>query len=215
MPYGWPLAFDNIGKSLELRVPFLIIDAVVWLSVAVSLGSVFEEWREKRANLSLPKRRCVSRLVRVVPLLVIIGVIEGYLRAQPRSGSIFPPRACREFFGTELDFDVGLFTDPVYSWPVLRALIIFAVGCSVYNAGRLLSWMAFRIAHLSGASCACGPPILRSSAVARTLRRSGASAVASERLSVREPQLVRFISYVLVGAIVLYFLAIFSVPRIR
>ena len=41
-----------------------------------------------------------------------------------------------DLVGPKLAIDIGLFTDPVYCWPLVRIVVISSIGCAVYAVGH-------------------------------------------------------------------------------
>jgi hypothetical protein len=138
--YGWPMPFNNVwceGFHHAWRPQILLLDIAVWFVLAASTGYVLDVWRRK-PNKRQVTLRTLFALQSVAAVVLALGCVEGYLRAHPNNDSIFPEYARWEFGAVSLWFDIGLFTDPLRSSPILRATIVFAVACSVYTAGHFL-----------------------------------------------------------------------------
>jgi hypothetical protein len=138
--YGWPMPFNNVSDGnfrREWRPAVLILDVAVWFVLAGSTGYVLDVWRRK-PNKHQVTLRGLFALQSVAAVVLALGCIEGYLRAHHDSGSIVPKYAQWDVGNIRLWFDIGLFTDPLRSWPILRATTVFAVACSVHTAGHLL-----------------------------------------------------------------------------
>jgi hypothetical protein len=145
--YGWPMPFNNVwyrNVQGDWRPSILLVDAPIWLMLTGSVGYTLERWRRR------PKRFQTTLgglfvLQGVVAALCALGCMEGYLRAHPNNGSMWPLYARWDICNVSLWFDLGLFTDPpLYRFPS-RLAIIFAIGCFVYTVIRLLSSTVRRV----------------------------------------------------------------------
>jgi hypothetical protein len=166
--YGWPVSFNNVWNATGRGGwhPWLLaLDVAVWLILLASVGYTLERfWRKtNRFQFSLGS---LFGLQVIVALLCALGYTEGYLRAHPNNGSIypkyatwdgafsepldaifdslFPKHACRDLGGVTVGLDIGLFTDPLVRWRLPRIAIIFAIGCVMYTTGSLISRAVWR-----------------------------------------------------------------------
>ena len=137
--YGWPMPFNNLWYRGfdEWNLLILTIDLAVWMVLAASLGVVVERWQRK------PNRRklTISGVIAfqaVLAGLLALAIGEAWLRAHPNNNSVFPVYAQRQFGNLNVWFDIGLFTDPPHRWPLVRIIIVTAMGCAIYLGGSIL-----------------------------------------------------------------------------
>jgi hypothetical protein len=193
--YGWPMPFNNVwyeGWHGDWRPSILIVDAPVWLSLTGAVGYTLERWRRK------PKRFHMTLgglfvLQGVAAAVYAIGCIEGYLRAHPNNGSMFPAYARWNIGSVSLWFDLGLFTDPPGCRPLIRLAVILAIGCLVYGMVCGVSSATRRV---------CGG------------RAAPAESVATENPR-RDPLPARIILFVLVVVILLFVWGTLFPPAVR
>jgi hypothetical protein len=74
--------------------------------------------------------------------LVALRCAEAYFHEHPGNDFIFPRYGRANLGGIDVWLDVGLFTDPIYRWPLARIVIVFSIGCAVYTAICLPSDLA-------------------------------------------------------------------------
>ena len=146
--FGWPMPFTNLwyrGSPRPGSSPsILILDCAVWLLLAGSTGYVVEMSRRQTNQIRL-RLRTVLGVFSAVVVLVAIGCTETYFREHPGNDSIFPRYGRADLGGIDVWLDIGLFTDPIYCWPLTRIVIVFSIGCAVYTANCLLYELARRI----------------------------------------------------------------------
>lgn len=139
--YGWPMTFNNVwgGSRPEWRPGILLVDSVVWLALAGATGHVFELWRQKPNKHQITIRGLLV-LESVTACVLALGCVEQYLRSHADSASLVPKYARWDIGESTIYFDVGLFTDPPRSWPLIpiRITIAFALGCAIFTTGHLL-----------------------------------------------------------------------------
>lgn len=135
--YGWPISFDGLWDlNRRPSLVLLLVDCAVWLMLARSTGYVIETWWRQPHRFPLTHHTVISLSI-VLVVLLVLGGIEAYFRIHPNNGSITPKYACVNLGSIDIWFDIGLFTDPVYDWPLARIVVIGAIGCTVYTMGRL------------------------------------------------------------------------------
>lgn len=142
--YGWPMPFNNVWYrgSFEWRPLVLVLDAAVWTALAASVGAVVERWRQILKTWQFSIIRLLG-IQAVAAGILVLGIGEHWLRANPNNGSIIPKYARWEVAGVDVWFDIGLFSDPIHSWPIIRITVILAIGCAIYVGGCTL-WSAAR-----------------------------------------------------------------------
>ena len=211
--YGWPMPFNNVWYDDfygEWRPSILVFDAAVWLVLAGSTGYVINVWRRK-ANKRQVTLRGLFAVQSVAAVMLALGCIEGYLRAHPNNGSIVPKYAQWHTCAGNLWFDIGLFTDSLRSWLLLRVTVLFAVACSIYTVEHLLCAALVRIRSWMGRQ-SNGCPL------ARTDDSAAQDVVGSDCRPANEPcepLLVRVFIYVLLIVLMILALATLFPPMVR
>ncbi len=142
--YGWPMSFNNVSGQgyREWRPLALLVDAVVWTALAASAGVVVERWR-RRPNATGYSIAHLFGIQAAVAILLSLGMGEHWLRANPNNGYLFPKYARVQFADQEFWLDIGLFSDPLDQWPVVRIVVVAAIGCAIYAVGVIV-WNASR-----------------------------------------------------------------------
>jgi hypothetical protein len=212
--YGWPMPFDNLwyGESLrpELSLTILLLDCGVWVLLAGSAGFFLNRWRLAAYRLR-PTLNATLAVVAVVAVILALGCAETYLRKHPNNGSMFPRYARVELGSIDVWFDIGLFTDPMYCWPLVRIVVVFAIGSGIYTVGTLL---------YRSVQCRClvsethKANLAASQSTFGTVARS--SLVDDDRagLSCRDPVVVRAAIWTLFVIIGFYFMVWLLCPKI-
>jgi hypothetical protein len=207
--YGWPMPFNNVwyGNFYDAWLPaVLIFDAGIWLILAVSTAYVIDVWRRK-PNKRQVTLRGLFTLQTIAAVMLALGCIEAYLRVHHDSGSIVPRYAQLRVGGVSLCFDIGLFTDPPPSWPVLRLTVLFAVACSVYAVGRVLCAPLFLVRRWKGRGTSQGP-----NTAAVQYAAASTSCPPNEQ---REPALARIAIYMLMTVVLVLALFTLFPPVVR
>lgn len=220
--YGWPMSFGHIpmqwsGRA-QMWVSMLVVDCVVWLILAGSTGYVVERWR-RRPNRFRPAFARARALSPVIAGLLVLGCAEAYLRVHSQNGSmcwICPKYGSVSFGSMELQFDIGLFTDPIYCWPLARSMVISAIGCTIYTAGSLLYHLVRHRTRLGtelGESHRDDLGTTEESATGRSLASSGTDRSAPPS---PDPAIVRLTIWVLL-LIIVYYLSdiLLPLPRVN
>jgi hypothetical protein len=144
--YGWPMPFNNIWYQNEIiwRPLILILDAIFWFFIAISVGYTTELWQRKSSRWEY-NIGSLYVFLSVISVLISLGCIEWYFRIHPNNESLFPKYMYLEWGWIDAWFDIGLFTDPPIFWPLTRITIIFGIGCAVFTAVYILCFVICNI----------------------------------------------------------------------
>ena len=123
---------DPDGRRL-----FFFWIAQIWLYLAGSTAYVVETLRQQ-TNQIRSALRVILGLSGIAAVLSAFGCTEAYFREHPGNNFIFPRYGRTDLGGIDVWLDIGLFTDPIYRWPLARIVIIFSIGCAAYTAICLL-----------------------------------------------------------------------------
>ena len=130
--YGWPISYEYVlGYKRGRSYPMFFVDFVVWLTLAGSTGYVIEKWWRQPSRFRLNRSRALA-FSSVLLVLCAFRCIEAYFRMQADNDCVCPKYGYVDLGRMELWLDIGLFTDPIYCWPLIRIVVIGTVGCAIY-----------------------------------------------------------------------------------
>jgi hypothetical protein len=133
--HGWPIPWNNLWYLGHRRWSprLLLFDVSVWFVLGAAAAYIAARL------LSFAMRRqfalsSVLGLLATVAALLSLWRAEDWLRKHPGNDAIVPRYGRINIGGTDVWFDLGLFTDPPDAWLPVRIPIIVSIGCAVVCA---------------------------------------------------------------------------------